>query len=282
MAQTLNIACLQTRPKPDFNTALNEALELAEIAVGAGAHIITLPEYCGGLCTEGANLVPPGAPEDEHPVLQGLRNFANEQNVWMIIGSVAISGSTEKLYNRSFVIDDKGKILSRYDKIHLFDVELSESEIYRESAFVTGGSQAVVTETPFALIEHSVCYDLRFPGLYRDLAQAGGEVLIVPAAFTKITGEVHWHILNRARAIENGAFVVAPCAVGPIEGGGECYGHSLIVNPWGEVLVDGGNLPGVVQTTIDIDQVSLARNRIPSLDHDRPFTLVGDTQRPVA
>ena len=191
----------------------------------------------------------------------------------MIVGSVAVTGVDKKIKNRSFVIDDKGIICGKYDKIHLFDVELSDSEMYQESALVSGGFQAVVTKTPFGLIGHSICYDLRFPGLYRDLAKAGAEIIMVPAAFTKTTGEAHWHVLNRARAIENGAFVVAPCAVGLIDGGGECFGHSLIVDPWGKVLADGGHERGVVQNTIDLDQVSIVRKKIPSLKHDQPFTL---------
>ena len=282
MSRCVNVACLQTRPKPDFKSALEEALTLAEVAVGAGGELITLPEYCGGLKTEGASFAPPAAPEAEHPVLKGLQNFAAAQNVWVIIGSVAVSGPAGKIYNRGFVIDKAGRIRSRYDKIHLFDIQLSESEIFEESALVSGGQQAVLTNTPFALIGHSICYDLRFPGLYRDLAQAGAEILMVPAAFTKTTGEAHWHILNRARAIENGAFVVAPCAIGPIDGGGESYGHSLIINPWGEVLTDGGTDFGVVQTTIDLDQVSLVRDKIPSLAHDRQFAQISSVRRDVA
>ncbi|MCP4073477.1 MAG: carbon-nitrogen hydrolase family protein [Hyphomicrobiales bacterium] len=272
MTGLVNIACLQTRPRPDFQSALEEALGLAEIAVKDGADIIALPEYCGGLKTEGAIITPPVAQENEHPVLKGLCEFAAAREVWIIVGSVAVPGSNGKILNRGFIINDKGSIASRYDKIHLFDIQLSETEVYQESARVCGGQQAVLSHTPFALIGYSICYDLRFPGLYRDLAQAGAEILVVPAAFTKKTGEAHWHVLNRARAIENGAFVVAPCAIGPIEGGGESYGHSLIVDPWGEILADGGTSPGVVQATIDPEQVALTRAKIPSLTHDRTYT----------
>ena len=273
MARTIDIACLQTRPRPTFDAALIEALELAEVAVNAGANLITLPEYCGGLASKGPNLTPPAAQEDRHPVLQGLIEFAKENNIWMIVGSVAVSSGNGKIKNRSFVIDDKGLVRGKYDKIHLFDVELSASEVYKESIAVSGGCQAVVTKTPFGLIGLSICYDLRFPGLYRDLAKAGAEIIMVPAAFTKTTGKAHWHVLNRARAIENGAFVVAPCAVGPIDGGGECFGHSLIVDPWGKVLADGGKERGVLQISIDLDQVSIVRKKIPSLNHDQFFTL---------
>jgi len=282
VARPLNVTCLQIRPKPDIRSALNEALSLAEIAANAGGQLLTLPEYCGGLRTEGKNLVPPAMPEKDHLVLNGLQDFAKSRKVWVVIGSVAISGPAGKIYNRSFTIDDTGCILSRYDKIHLFDIQLSQNEVYRESTLISGGKRAVLSNTPFAIIGHSICYDLRFPGLYRELARAGAEILMVPAAFTKKTGEAHWHILNRARAIENSAFVVAPCAVGSIHGGGESYGHSLIVNPWGEVLADGGITPGIVQTIIDLDEVSQIRRKIPSLEHDQPFTLNGNTQRNVA
>ncbi|MCP4319344.1 MAG: carbon-nitrogen hydrolase family protein [Hyphomicrobiales bacterium] len=282
MKRPLNIACLQTSPQPDFESALAQALTLAETAVGVGAQIIALPEYCGGLRTEGTAFAPPATNEKDHPVLEGLREFARNREVWLVVGSIAVTGPAGKIYNRGFVIDDDGAIRSRYDKIHLFDIDLSEKESYRESALVSGGLQAALVTTPFGVLGHTICYDLRFPGLYRDLAQAGADILLVPAAFTKKTGEAHWHILNRARAIENGAFVVAPCAIGPVEGGGESYGHSLIVDPWGEVLADGGDLPGVVHATIDLDRVGETRKRIPSLFNDQPFASSGKSGRDVA
>ncbi len=271
MTRALTVACLQTRPRPDFDSALTEALGLAEKAVEGGAELLALPEYCGGLTTEGAVFVPPSAPEDCHPVLGGLRDFAAKRGVWIVLGSLAVDGPAGKIWNRGFVIDGGGRIQHCYDKIHLFDVDLAEGKSYRESASVAGGDLAGLSQTPWALLGHTICYDLRFPGLYRDLAQAGAEILLVPAAFTKLTGEAHWHVLNRARAIENGAFVVAPCAIGKVEGGGESYGHSLIVDPWGEVLADGGTEAGVVSATLDLGKVAATRKRIPSLEHDRPY-----------
>lgn len=275
MPRSLHIACLQTRPLPDFQSALAEALTLARQAVGAGARFLSLPEYCGGLRTEGAMFAPPAAPEDDHPVLNGLRDFAAEEGVWIQIGSVAVPGADGKIRNRGFFIDDAGEIISRYDKIHLFDIQLSETEVYRESAIVESGAGASLVDTPFGRFGHTICYDLRFPALYRSLAQAGAEILTAPAAFTQKTGEAHWHILNRARAIENGAFVVSACATGPVVGGGAAYGHSLIINPWGEVLADGGEGPGIAAAVIDLDEVAAARGKIPSLTHDRPFALPG-------
>ncbi|HIJ48600.1 MAG TPA: carbon-nitrogen hydrolase family protein, partial [Gammaproteobacteria bacterium] len=241
----LNIACLQTSPQPEFQSALDLAVSLAEEAVAKGAEFITTPEYCGGLKTQGSAFTPPSAPEESHPVLNGLRAFAKNKKKFFLIGSIAINGPDNKILNRSFVIDDNGNIISRYDKIHLFDVNLSERRSYRESASVHGGNKAVICQTPFAMMGQTICYDLRFPNLYRELSQSGAEILFVPAAFTQKTGQAHWHVLNRARAIENGAFVVAPCAIGKVDGGGASYGHSLIINPWGEVLADGGDQVGV-------------------------------------
>ncbi len=273
MSQTPRIACLQTCPRADIASALEEALPLAQAAVSDGAEFLFLPEYCGGLKSDGAKLTPPAAREGEHGFLNSLRDFALENRVWIMLGSVAIAAADDKIVNRGFIIDDHGKIISRYDKIHLFDVRLSDNEVYAESATVVPGTQAVLVETPFGRIGHTICYDLRFPHLYRALAKAGADIIAVPAAFTKRTGQAHWHVLNRARAIENGVFVVSPCAIGEIPGGGESYGHSLIVDPWGRVLADGGTTPGVVAASIDLDAVADTRARIPSLLHDRPFTL---------
>jgi predicted amidohydrolase len=160
------------------------------------------------------------APEDSHPVLAALRAVAAEAKVWMQIGAVAVDGPDSTIVNRGFLIDAEGEIRARYDRIHMFDIQLSATEVYRESTYVTAGAEAVVEDTPWARIGHTICYDLRFPRLFRDLAQAGAEILTVPAAFTHKTGEAHWHVLNRARAIENGAFVVAACADGHCPGGG--------------------------------------------------------------
>ena len=267
----INIACLQTKPRSDFKSSLDEAIALAEEAIEAGADMLTLPEYCGGLKTEGSAFAPPFESEESHPVLKGLRDFAKNHKKYLLIGSIAISGPADKILNRSYIIDDFGNILSRYDKIHLFDINLSEQKSFYESSTVQGGLSAVICETPFGCFGQTICYDLRFPHLYRELSQSGAEILFVPSAFTKKTGEAHWHVLNRARAIENGAFVVAPCSIGKIEGGGESYGHSLIINPWGEILADGGANSGFINVNINLEEVSSARVRIPSLSHDKSF-----------
>lgn len=282
MPRPLDIACLQTRPMPDFASALDEVMPLASSAVGAGADILFMPEYCGGLKTDGPRVTPPSAPAENHPFLREMQDFAAKRQVWINLGSVAVDGPDGRIINRGYMIDDTGAIRGSYDKIHMFDIQLSETEVYCESACVSPGKQAVIHDTPFARIGHTICYDLRFPGLFRDLAQAGAEIIICPAAFTRKTGEAHWHTLNRARAIETTRFVISPCAIGPVPGGGESYGHSLVIDPWGEVVSDGGNLPGVVQARIDLDKVAETEARIPSLSHDRPYTLTTDNKRNVA
>ena len=268
----VRIGCVQTPALPTFDEAIEAACRLAGDAVAAGAELVCLPEYCGGLKSDNGVLKPPAAPEASHPVLEALRNFTRDAGVWMLIGSVAVDGPEGRLINRGFMVDDKGEIRARYDKIHLFDVDLSETERYRESAVINPGGQAVVTDTPWGRLGMSTCYDLRFPHLYRSLAHAGAEILAVPAAFMKVTGQAHWHVLNRARAIENGAVVVAPCAVGPVPGGGAVYGHSLIVSPWGEILAEGGDGVSTIVATVDMETVASVRRRVPSLRHDRPFS----------
>ena len=276
MAREVRIGCVQTRPLATFDEAIEEARGLAGDAVAGGAELVCLPEYCGGLKSENGLFAPPTAPEARHPVLDALRGFASDNRVWTLIGSIAVDGPGDLLVNRGYVVDDRGDIRARYDKIFLFDVDLSPTQQYRESAVVAPGEHAVLVDTPWGRLAMTICYDLRFPQLYRTLAQAGAEILAVPAAFTKVTGEAHWHVLNRARAIENGAVVVAPCAVGAVPGGGAAYGHSLVVSPWGEVLADGGDGVGHVVTAVDVESVAIARGRIPSLRHDRRFTDPGE------
>ena len=271
MQKLLKIACLQTQPKSSIGEALLEALDFAKKAVKNGAEFLFLPEYCAGLISENGKLKPPSSSEIEHAFLLGMQSFAKENKVWIMIGSIAVSANEGKIFNRGFVLDSSGVIVSRYDKIHMFDIQLSPEEAIRESAFVSPGNKAVMINSPFGNIGHTICYDLRFPELYRKIAKAGAEIICIPAAFTKKTGEAHWHVLNRARAIENGAFVVAPCAIGRVKGGGEIYGHSLIINPWGEILADGGADSGFINVNINLEEVNSARNRIPSLSHDRAF-----------
>ena len=282
MVRPLNIACLQTRPKPTMESALAEALPMAEAAVRAGAQMLFLPEYCGGLASDGRRLCPPSRQETMHLVLARLREFAAERKVWVNVGSIAVDGPDRKIINRGYMLDPSGDILGYYDKIHLFDVDLAENAIYRESDTVAPGDHARIYDTALCKVGHTICYDLRFPVLFRDLAQGGAEILCCPAAFNEITGKAHWHVLNRARAIENTAFVVSPCAVGPIPGGGASYGHSLVISPWGEVLADGGDIPGVVHAQLDLDLVQVTAARVPSLRHDRSYQVEDPMKKDVA
>ena len=220
MTRMLHIACIQITAQPSFDTARDAALPLMQSAVAAGAKMLFLPEYCGGLATDGPAVAPPVADEDVHPFLQAMQTFAAANRVWVNLGSIAVTGPDGRIINRGIMLDPNGQITGRYDKIHLFDVTLSADEVYRESATVSAGTCAVIHDTPLARIGHAICYDLRFGHLFRTLAQGGADILCCPAAFTAVTGAAHWHVLNRARAIETTRFVVSAGMVGPIPGGG--------------------------------------------------------------
>jgi predicted amidohydrolase len=273
MSSIVKVACIQNCATPEVEDNIATCLELTRRAAAAGAKLVALPEYFSGLRTEGVRIVPAAFREFEHPVIPAFAAAARELGVTVLLGSLGIEASDGRILNRSYVLDRQGRITARYDKIHLFDVDLGEGKAVRESATIAPGSEAVIAPAEGAMIGLSICYDLRFAQLYRALAQAGAEVLAVPAAFTKLTGQAHWHVLNRARAIENGAYVLAPCQFGTLAGGVECFGHSLIVDPWGRVLADGGEEEGIVTVAIDLAEVAAARRRIPSLQHDRPFRL---------
>jgi predicted amidohydrolase len=219
--------------------------------------------------------------EENDPTLATLREIARELAIYVHIGSLAIKASAEKAANRSFLIDRKGNVAARYDKIHMFDVDLAGNESYRESNNYRPGELAVLADLPWGRLGMTVCYDLRFPALYRALAEAGASFLAIPSAFTRQTGEAHWHVLQRARAIENGCFVFAAAQGGKHENGRETFGHSLIVDPWGRILAEGGIEPGVVMAEIKPAEVAAARGRVPSLHHGRRFELVEPLAEPV-
>ena len=250
-------------------------------AVSGGAGFVLTPEVTNCLSSSRRRQAEVLCPEASDPTLAGLRDTAARHGIWLLIGSLALkTGDPDgRFANRSFLIAPDGAIAARYDKIHMFDVDVSPTETYRESEGFRPGSRAVLAETPFARIGLTVCYDVRFPHLYRALAQAGAEVLTVPAAFSPVTGAAHWQSLLRARAIEAGAWVLAPAQTGthPVTGAGggarsrSTHGHSLIVAPWGEVIADAGAEPGVIWAEIDRAEAARARARVPSLRHDRPF-----------
>ncbi len=276
---TFRVACIQNCAGTETAPNLAECAGFVREAAGRGAELVILPEYFTGLDIRDNLLIPEAFSEEAHPALPLFSGLAREHRAWLLLGSLAIEAGDGKITNRSYLIDPAGTTVARYDNIHLFDVDLEGGESYRESATIAPGASAVVADLPWGRIGLSICYDLRFPQLYRALAKAGADFLSVPAAFTKTTGEVHWEVLLRARAIETGCFVFAPCQSGVHAGGRATFGHSLIVDPWGAVIADGGEDPGVVVAEVDPAAVAKARGMIPALQHDREFGLEAPPER---
>lgn len=272
MSGPFKVACAQITADREFDPNIATLERMIRRAREEGADLIALPENATMIEPIPSAALRKALPEERHPGLAAFRELARETGAWLLVGSLSVKLTSGKIANRSLLLDPKGEIAARYDKIHLFDVQLRDDEGYRESETVEPGAKAVVAETPWAKLGLTVCYDVRFPQLYRMLAQAGAEVLTVPSAFTRTTGKAHWHTLLRARAIETGCFVVAPAQWGEHAEGRKTYGHSLVVDPWGEVLADGGEGEGLVFAEIDPSEVQKARRRIPSLSHDRPFS----------
>jgi predicted amidohydrolase len=264
-------ACIQVNASNDMDANIGRAGQLACDARAAGAHLVVMPENVSMMEWGRANIVAKAMPEEDHKALAAFREIAKELDIWLHCGSLACLLEDQRVANRSFLIDPKGDIAARYDKIHMFDVDLGNGETYRESATFAPGREAVLADTPWGKLGMTICYDLRFPQLYRSLAQAGANFLVVPAAFTRTTGKAHWHVLLRARAIETGCFVLAPAQCGEHAGGRETFGHALIVSPWGAILADAGEEPGFIIANIDTDQIEEARGKVPSLSHDRVF-----------
>jgi len=264
-------ACVQLRSSDDVAENIRVTSELIREARAKGADFIATPENTTLMAADGGAKLEKTFSEDADPALPAFRALAEEVGAWLLIGSLAIKTGAAKTANRSFLIDPKGRIAARYDKIHLFDTDPGSGESYRESNTVAGGHRAVTADLPWGKLGMTICYDLRFPRLYRRLAKAGAFMLSVPSAFTETTGKAHWHVLLRARAIENGAFVIAPAQGGGHANGRATYGHSLIVAPWGEILAEAGTEPGVILAEIDPAAVTSARSRVPSLTHDREF-----------
>ncbi len=277
MSAAFRLACIQTSSGNDMADNIAAASSLVRAARAAGADLIALPECVAMMEMGRAKIIAKAATVDAHPALAAFRALAAELGVWLLAGSLTVKlgedgeDGEDRVANRSFLLDGHGGIVAHYDKIHMFDVDLAGGESYRESTTYRPGGSAVVAETPFGRLGMTVCYDVRFPQLYRALAQAGAELLAVPSAFTRQTGEAHWHVLLRARAIETGAYLFAPAQCGTHPKDRTTYGHSLIVDPWGEVLADGGEEPGFVIAEIDPARVAAARRSLPSLSHDRGF-----------
>jgi predicted amidohydrolase len=269
----IRAALIQLRSGTDMARNLADASELIREAAGQGASFVATPEMTNILEPDRPRLRSLTKPESEDASVAAFSVLAQELGLWLNVGSLALQGPGEKLVNRSLLFTPDGAIAARYDKIHLFDVDLPTGESLRESHAYDGGAEAVLVETPLGSIGLTICYDMRFPHLYRALAKAGAKLFTVPSAFTVPTGQAHWHVLLRARAIETGSFVLAAAQGGKHESGRETYGHSLIVSPWGEVLAEAGTEPGIVIADLDLAQADLARARIPALVHDRAMSL---------
>jgi predicted amidohydrolase len=265
----------------DVARNLRDATALIREAASGGASYVQTPEVTTLMELDRERLFAAAEPENANAALQQFSDLARDLEIWLHIGSMVVKASGTKLANRAYLISPKGDVTARYDKIHMFDVDLPNGEVYRESASYEPGTRAVVAALPWGGLGFSICYDLRFPYLYRALAQAGASFLTVPAAFTRLTGEAHWVTLLRARAIEAQCFVLAAAQGGLHEHGRETFGHSLVVSPWGQVLAEGGVHPSVIFADIDSSMIGDVRSRVPSLRHDRTFDVEPSAHRKV-
>jgi deaminated glutathione amidase len=263
---------------PAQNT--DAAVKMIGEAKEGGADYVLTPEMTNIMEVSREKLFSTIVPEENDAALATFRELARALGIYIHVGSLAVKVSPDKAANRSFLIDRRGDIAARYDKIHMFDVDLKGGESYRESRSYRPGELGVVADLPWGRLGMTICYDLRFPALYRALAEAGAMYLAIPSAFTRQTGEAHWHVLMRARAVENGCFVLAAAQAGDHENGRATYGHSLVVDPWGRVIAEGGTEPGVVFAEIDPAEVATARARIPSLQHGRRFEILEPMAEP--
>ncbi len=268
---TFKAACLQVNASNDLDANIATATDLTRKAVNQGAQLVLMPENVTMMEWGRANVIAKAMPEDSHAGLKAFVALAKELRIWLHCGSLAVALPSGKVANRTYVVLPDGAIAAKYDKIHMFDVDLGNGERYAESATFEAGDHAASVDLPWGRLGLTICYDVRFPHLYRQLGQAGAYFITVPAAFTKVTGEAHWHVLLRARAIETGCFVFAPAQTGTHAGDRKTFGHALIINPWGEVLADAGTEPGIILADIDPAQVTQARAKIPALNLNRSF-----------
>ena len=271
MSELLRLACLQLNSGNDLAANAATVRALVREAAGNGARFVMTPEYALMLDGRGRVMREGALPADGGEPLAEMRALARELGVWLLLGSLTVRIDEERIANRSVLMAADGSVAATYDKIHMFDVTLPDGKVIRESSAYRPGDRAVLADTPWGRLGLTVCYDLRFPGLFRALAQAGAMFISVPSSFQRQTGKAHWHALLRARAIENECFIVAPAMCGDHPGDRQTYGHSLIVDPWGEIVADGGGAPGIVYGDIDPTRVGRVRAMIPSLEHDRVF-----------
>ena len=268
-------ACIQLNSGTDIQENIEKAAALIIEAAQAGAEFVVTPENTDFIRQSPNLILETARTAEEHPGVVFFAELAKKLKIWLLIGSMKIKIADDKVANRSFLFSDKGQLMATYDKIHMFDVDLPNNETYRESDGVRAGGKAVIANTPWKKLGMSICYDVRFPHLYRDLAKNEAEIMAVPAAFTVTTGKAHWEVLLRARAIETGSFVVAPAQVGEHEGGRLTYGHSMIINPWGKILAEmTDDKAGFIMHRLDLLQVIKARTAVPSLQHDMSYELL--------
>ncbi len=269
---TLRAALIQTRTPATQEAALEQVTPLIRQAAKAGAELIVTPEGSNFLQRDRAKLMEVLKPIEADPFVEGVKALAAELKVWILIGSALVARGSDKAANRAVLIDAGGAVVATYDKLHMFDVDLPNGDRYRESSLYEPGAQAQLVDTPWGKLGLTICYDMRFPQLYRALAKAGADIIAVPAAFTRPTGEAHWEVLLRARAIENGVFVLAAAQGGVHEDGRGTWGHSIAIDPWGRVLAEAeGDAPGVVIADLQLEDVASTRQAIPSLKNERPF-----------
>lgn len=270
MSNKLRVACLQLSPGADVGANIAEAFRLARRAKAEGADFVATPEYVGALHTSARVMRELAMPEEEHTVLEAFRALAAELGIWFLAGSLTVTTQSEKIANRAYLIDTTGRIRATYDKLHLFDVTRADGRTFRESGTYQAGENARVAETPFGRVGLTICYDVRFPQLYRAIAKQGARMIFVPSSFHEAGRDV-WHVLLRARAIETSAYIVAPATCGSHAAGGRTLGHSLIVDPRGHILADAGTEPGIIAADIDLQESEALRESLPSLKHDREF-----------
>ena len=271
MSNAVRVACLQTNSGNDFAANLASVSAMAREAAADVARIIFSPEYALMMDGSGRTMREKALEPDGAPALPALAALSRELGVWHLVGSLTLKSDDGRMFNRSLLLSPEGVVVAAYDKIHMFDATLPSGTVIRESSAYRAGERAVTADTPWGRLGMTVCYDLRFPQLYRALAQRGAVMLAVPSSFQRETGKAHWHTLLRARAIENACFVIAAAMCGDHPGKRMTYGHSLVVDPWGEVIADGGEAPGVVYADLDLSKVDAVRAMLPSLAHDRPF-----------
>lgn len=272
MSTKFRAACLQLNSGNDLAANLETLSAMATEAAANGAEFILTPEYALMMDGSGRTMRERALAADGAPVLPTLAALARKLGVWMLAGSLTLRTEEERIANRSILIAADGRTAASYDKIHMFDCTLPDGKVIRESSAYRPGDKAVVAQTPWGVLGLCVCYDLRFPALFRALAQAGAEFITVPSSFQRQTGRDHWHPLLRARAIENECFILAPAMCGEHPGNRQTYGHSLIIDPWGNILAEGGDEPGIIYADIETERVAKVRKMIPSLEHDRPFS----------